>query len=201
VVGVVEGDDMVRPIEEGRRCWLRLEHLTPLELALPLGGIVVRATEDHETPRFQRKWGILLVLGIIRRGLRIFLRGTLLAQELLQQPTDLVGMLDGVTVVRAWPFEHLLEVVRSLLRGGLLALGVGGGDERTVALLLVLLLLLPARVVGDTLVPLGLTLGAIKNRSHSILAGRVAGGNVEKLLGGTGALTPLFVDQALGGGP
>ena len=49
-------------------------------------------------------------------------------------------MLDGESMVRAWPFKQLLEVVRATFGGLLTLLAVGGGHERALAPLLVLFL-------------------------------------------------------------
>ena len=50
-------------------------------------------------------------------------------QEPLHEVIVLVQMLDGEGMVRAWPLEQLLEVVRSALRGLLTTPVVGGGHE------------------------------------------------------------------------
>ena len=68
-------------------------------------------------------------------------------QKLLHEVTVLAQMLDGEGMVRAWPLEYLLKVVRSALRGLPATLLVGDGHERALAPLLVLLLI---RAVGDT---------------------------------------------------
>jgi hypothetical protein len=44
------------------------------------------------------------------------------------------------------------------------------------------------------LVPLGLALGMVKNRSDHLLTGSVAGGDVEELRGGLWVLVPQLVD-------
>jgi hypothetical protein len=71
-------------------------------------------------------------------------------QELLHEPTDLVGVLDGVEVVRARSLEHLLKVVRGARGRRLLALALSSGHERVTGPWLVLLLLF--RVVGGAFV-------------------------------------------------
>ena len=80
-------------------------------------------------------------------------------------------MLDGESMVRAWPFEQLLEVVRGTLGGLLNPLVVGSGHEQALMPLLVLLLV---GVVGGAftgvLVLLCLALGAVKNHLDRLLA-------------------------------
>ena len=93
-------------------------------------------------------------------------------------------------MVRVWPFEQLLEVVRGTLGGLPALLAVGSGHERALTPLLVLLL---TRTVGGAfagvLVPLCLALEAVEDRFDRLLARGVAGGDVEELLGGSRALT------------
>ena len=48
-------------------------------------------------------------------------------QEPLQKNVVLVQVLDGESMVRAWPFKQLLEVVRGVLRGLLAPCAVGVG--------------------------------------------------------------------------
>ena len=99
-------------------------------------------------------------------------------------------MPDGESMVQAWPFEQLLNVVRGTLGGHLTPLAIGSGHERALMPLLVLLLV---GAVGGAftgvLVPLGLALGVVENRPDRLLARGVAGGDVEELLGGSRALT------------
>ena len=79
-------------------------------------------------------------------------------------------MLDGKGMVRACPFEQLLEVVRGTLDRLLTPFAVGGGHERALVPLLVLLL---ARTVGgafaSVLVPLCLALEVVEDRSDRLL--------------------------------
>ena len=93
-------------------------------------------------------------------------------------------------MVRAWPFEQLLEVVQGTLSGLPAPLAVGGGHELALAPLLVLLLV---GAVGGAfpgvLVPLCLDFKAVENHLDRLLARDMAGGNVEELLGGSRALT------------
>ena len=74
-------------------------------------------------------------------------------------------------MVRAWPFEQLLEVVWGTLHGLLAPLVVGSGHERALAPLLVFLL---DGTVGGTftgvLVPLCHTFEAVKNCPDRLLA-------------------------------
>ena len=104
-------------------------------------------------------------------------------------------MLDGESMVQAWPFKQLLKVVRGTLGGLLTPLAVGGGHEQTVASLLVLLLV---GTVGGAftgvLVPLCLALEAVEDRSDHLLARGMTGGDVEELLGGSWALTSQLMD-------
>ena len=99
-------------------------------------------------------------------------------------------MLDGESMVQAWPFELLLELVRGTFSGLLTPLAVKSGHEQALAPLLVLLL---ARTVGGTfigvLVPLHLAFEVVENRLNCLLARGMAGGDVEELLGGLWALT------------
>ena len=111
-------------------------------------------------------------------------------------------MLDGEGMVRAWPFEQLLEVVRGTLGGLSTPLAVGSGHERALAPLLVLLLVGAVRgAFTGVLVPLFLALGAVKNRLNRLLTRGMAGGDVEELLGGSRALMSQLVNQRLAGGP
>ena len=92
-------------------------------------------------------------------------------------------------MVQAWPFQQLLEVVRSTLGGLLTPVAVGGGHERALAPLLVLLLV--GTVGGaftNVLIPLRLALGAVKNCPDCLLARGMTGGDVEELLDGSWAL-------------
>ena len=93
-------------------------------------------------------------------------------------------------MVRAWPFEQLLEVVWGTLGGLLIPLAVGSGHDRALVPLLVLLLV---GAVGGTfigvLIPLCLAFGVVKNCPNCLLARGMAGGDVEDLLGGSRALT------------
>ena len=99
-------------------------------------------------------------------------------------------MLDGESMVGAWPFEQLLEVVWGTLGGLPTYLTIGDGHERTLVPLLVHLL---AGMVGGAfagvLVPLCLALEAVEDRSDRLIARCVVGGDVEELLGGSWALT------------
>ena len=67
------------------------------------------------------------------------------------------------------------------------------------------LVLLLIQTIGEAfigvLVPLCLASGAIKNCSNRLLAGSLAGRNVEEFLGGPWALMSQLVDQGLAGGP
>ena len=98
-------------------------------------------------------------------------------------------MLDGESVVRAWPFKQLLEVVRGALGELSTPLAVSDGHERALAPLLVLLFAGIVRgVFAGVLVPLCLAFEAFKNRPDRLLARGVAGGDVEELLGGSWTL-------------
>ena len=111
-------------------------------------------------------------------------------QEPLHEATVLVLILDGEGMVRAWPFEQLLEVVRGNLSGLLTPFAVGGGHERALMPLLVLLL---AGMVGgaftSVLIPLTLAFEAVENCPDRLLTQGMAGDDVEELLGGSWALT------------
>ena len=81
-------------------------------------------------------------------------------------------------------------MVRGTLGGLPTPLMVDSGHERALAPLLVLLLVgAVGGAFAGVLVPLCLTLMAIKNRPDRLLARGVAGGDVEELLGGLRALT------------
>ena len=80
-------------------------------------------------------------------------------------------MLDGEGMVRAWPFEQLLEVVRGTLSGLSAPLAAGDGHEQVLTPLLVLLL--DGTIRGafvDVLVPLCLALKAVEDRSDRFFA-------------------------------
>jgi len=93
-------------------------------------------------------------------------------------------------MVRAWPFEQLLEVVRGTLGGLPTPLAVSIGHERALTPLLVLLL---AGMVGGAfayaLVLPRLALEAVEDRSDCFFTRGIAGGDVEEFLGGSWALT------------
>jgi hypothetical protein len=63
-------------------------------------------------------------------------------------------------------------------------------------------LLLLLRAVGGAftgvLIPLGLALDMVKNRSDRLLARGMASGDVEELLGGLWALAPQLVESFVG---
>ena len=92
-------------------------------------------------------------------------------------------------MVRAWPFEQLLEVVQGTIGRLPTPFIVGGDHERALTPLLVLLLV---GTVGGTfagvLVLLCLALEAVKDRSDHALARDVAGGDIKELLGGSRTL-------------
>ena len=98
-------------------------------------------------------------------------------------------MLDREGMVRAWPFEQLLKVVRGTLGGLPTPLAVGSGHERALAPLPILHLAWTVRgTFAGVLVPLCLALEAVEDRSDRLLARGMAGGDVEELLGGSWAL-------------
>jgi len=105
-------------------------------------------------------------------------------------------------MVRAWPFEQLLEVVWSTHGGLPTPFMASGGHERALAPLLVHLLV---GVVGGAftgiLIQICLALGAVKNHPDGLLARGMASGDVEELLGGSRALASQLVNQGLAGGP
>ena len=99
-------------------------------------------------------------------------------------------MHDGESMVRAWPFEQLLEVVWGTLRGPPTTSTIAGGHERALASLLVLLLVgMVGGAFAGVLILLCLAFEVVEDRSNRLLARGVAGGNVEELLGGSRALT------------
>ena len=92
-------------------------------------------------------------------------------------------------MVRACPFEQLLEVVRGTLDRLLTPFAVGGGHERALTPLLVLLL--DGTVGGaftGVLIPFHLAVEVVENRPNHLLARGVAGFDVEELLGGSRTL-------------
>ena len=74
-------------------------------------------------------------------------------------------------MVRAWPFEQLLDVVWGTLGGLLASLIVGSGHERALMPLFVLLLvgMVGGAFVG-VLVPLCLAFEVVKNHLDRLLA-------------------------------
>ena len=89
-------------------------------------------------------------------------------------------------MVRAWPFEQLLEVDRGTLGGLLTPLMVSSCHEQALAPLLVLLLVgMVGGVFAGVLVPLRLAFEAVENHPDCLLARGVSGGDVEDLLGGS----------------
>ena len=111
-------------------------------------------------------------------------------------------MLVGKAMVQARSFEQLPKMVGDALGGLPTPFMVSSGHERALALLFVLLLV---GTVGGTLagviILLCLALGTVKHSSDRLLAGGMAGGNVEELLGGPQTLVAKLVDQGLVGGP
>ena len=92
-------------------------------------------------------------------------------------------------MVQAWPFEQLLEVVRSTLHGLSTSPMVDGSYEQ--ALMPLLVLLLDGMVGGaftSVLIPLRLAFEAIEDCSDRLLARGVPSANVEELLGSSRAL-------------
>ena len=75
-------------------------------------------------------------------------------------------------MVRAQPFEHFFEVIRSALRGLPTTLAVGSSHERVIAPLLLILSL--GRTIGGafagTLVPPCLALEVIEDRSDRLFS-------------------------------
>ena len=104
-------------------------------------------------------------------------------------------------MVRTWSFEQLLEMVQGALDRLPTPLAVGGGQKRALTPLLVLL---HARTVGGAfvgvLISLRLAFEAVENHPDHLLARGMAGGDVEKLLGGSWALTSQLVHGGLTGG-
>ena len=73
-------------------------------------------------------------------------------------------------MVRAWPFEQLLKVVRGTLGELPTPLAVDSGHERALALLLVLLLIgAVGSAFAGVLVPLCLAFEAVENRPYRLL--------------------------------
>ena len=99
------------------------------------------------------------------------------------------GCFDGEGMVRAWPLEYLLEVVRSTLGGRPTTFPLGSGHEQAPVSLLVVLVWVVGGTLAGILVLLCLALRAVKNRSDRFLAQGVAGHDVEELLGGSWVLT------------
>ena len=105
-------------------------------------------------------------------------------------------------MVRAWPFEQLLEEVRGTLDGLLASLTVDSGHERALTPLFVLLLVgTVGGAFAGILILLRLAFEAVENCFDSLLVRGVASGDVKEFLGGSRALTSLLVDQGLTGGP
>ena len=79
-------------------------------------------------------------------------------------------MLDGKSMVWAWPFEQLLEVVRGILGGLSTPLMVGDGHERALTPLLALLLdgMVGGAFIG-VLVLLRLAFEVVEDRSDRLL--------------------------------
>ena len=95
-------------------------------------------------------------------------------------------MLDGEGMVRAWPFEQLLEVVQGTLSGLLTPLAVDDGHELVLTPLLVLLLVgTVGGAFASILVPFCLALEVVEDRSDRLLARGIVGGDVEEFLGGS----------------
>ena len=88
-------------------------------------------------------------------------------------------------MVRAWPFEQLLEVVQGTLDGLPTPFAVDGGHERALAPLLVLLVGAVGGAFTGVLVLLCLALRAVENRPDRLLARGMADDDVEELLGGS----------------
>ena len=111
-------------------------------------------------------------------------------------------MFDGESVVWAWPLEQLVEVIGGALSRRPIGFSLDGGHERAPTPFLVLLLVGAVRgaFIG-ILVPLRLASRAMKNCSNCLLAGSMAGRDVEEFLGSPWALTSQLMDQGLTSGP
>ena len=92
-------------------------------------------------------------------------------------------------MVRAWPFEQLLEVDQGTLGGLPTPFAVGGSHERALTPLPVLLAGTVGGVLAGVFILLRLAFEAVEDRSDRLLARGMAGGDVEELLGGSRALT------------
>ena len=93
-------------------------------------------------------------------------------------------------MVWAWPLEHFLKVVRSILHGLPATLAVGSGHERVIA---PLLLVLPFdRTVGgdftSILILPRLAIEVIEDRPDHFFARGMAGGDIKEFLGGSRTL-------------
>ena len=80
-------------------------------------------------------------------------------------------------------------------------LSLGGSYKRAPMPFLVLLIRTVGGAFVDVLVPLRLASGVIKNGSNRLLAGSMAGHDVEEFLGSPWALMSQLMDQGLIGGP
>jgi hypothetical protein len=99
VILAAEGDGVLRPIEEGRRHFLRGENFVPLPLALAARHVDGRPPEDEEDIFHSREAAgiaitpVLLGLGVLRGGTAI---------EPLEQVALLEGVVDWRVVVGTW---------------------------------------------------------------------------------------------------
>jgi hypothetical protein len=198
VIPAAEGDGVLRPVEEGRRSFLRGEELVPLPLALAAGHVNGRPPKDEEdvfhggeaagvaiTP-------FLLSLVVLRGGAAV---------EPLEHVALLEGVVDWCLVVGTWLLQHVVENPRAS-RGRSRGL-LNRVNSKSFAVVVViapllarlvawLLSLLAPLVLLEELLGLAALRGcvvcalaflAVEDCPHRLFARGKAGGDVEQLVG------------------
>jgi hypothetical protein len=197
VIFAAEGDGILRPVEEGGRSLLCSEDLVPLPLALAVGHVHGRPSEDEEDV-FQRGEAAGIAVTPILLGLAILRGGAAVVS--FEQVALLEGVLDRRLVVRTGLLQHVVEYAgasRGRSRApsswvnseGLVPVVVAPLHVRLAARLLaflaslVLLLGLFGLAALRERVVHALALLPVEDGPHRLLAEGEAGGDVEQLVG------------------
>jgi hypothetical protein len=196
VILAAEGDDVLRPIEEGRRRLLRGENLVPLPLALAARHVDGRPPEDEEDVLHGGEAAGVAITPV-PFGL-VVLRGGA-AVEPLEHVALLEGVVDRCLVVGTWLLQHVVEnpwASRGRSRAPSSRVNSKSFVVVVVAPLLtrlatrLLSLLAPLVLLAELLglaalrgrVVRAFALLAVEDRPHRFFARGKAGGDVEQLV-------------------